>query len=337
MKTDEPRTLRVSPPRRNFSALILGLLIAFAVSACGIDDSPETPAQPRIDDSPETPAQPPPPPSQVRAVQEGLVVRISWDPVPDVIRYRIHVCNEDDLCEVLGRSAGETSFVHEPPFPQPRVINVIDRSDDALWLRWPDVHGGVRKLQYYVVACDQTGCSSTDERPIAARVSYAVVGRYQLHRRSVDSQYAVVRDDLTLAQYVDEGLEPSTVYYYTVQFCHDAKCSALSDEMGGLTESDGPVDPPSPPTGFQGQKIDISLGGDDAWVSWFAVEGATYYEVHQGPDVFDLDAQISAPQTSFYDDHPNRDFFGGYYTTSWKVRACNKAGCSPFSDVVTLD
>ena len=71
---------------------------------------------------------------------------------------------------------------------------------------------------------------------------------------------------------------------------------------------------------------------DDAGLTWDAVEGATYYEVYQDAD---LDAEVSAPLTSYRDYSPNE--FLGFDTTSYKVRACNKAGCSPFSEVVTLE
>ena len=60
--------------------------------------------------------------------------------------------------------------------------------------------------------------------------------------------------------------------------------------------------------------------------------GATYYEVYQGSG---FDAEISAPQAHYYDDSPN-SFFGAFETTSYKVMACNKAGCSAFSERVTV-
>ena len=47
---------------------------------------------------------------------------------------------------------------------------------------------------------------------------------------------------------------------------------------------------------------------------------------------------INAPlEAQSFDIAPNRAFFGEYTLTSWKVRACNKAGCSAFTNIVTIE
>ena len=130
----------------------------------------------------------------------------------------------------------------------------------------------------------------------------------------------------------DTGLAPDSTYYYQAQSCGSGGCSEFSQETGGVTESAGQVNPPAAPT-VQGEKIDVPYGGDDARVTWIAIEGATYYEVYQGSN---LDAEISAPRTTYRDGSPNRAVFGEYSTTSYRVKACNKAGCSPFSEIVTI-
>lgn len=281
----------------------------------------------------ENPALPPPAaPARIQAELDGSGVRISWDPVDGASEYQVYRC-EGEWCERIAPSVRETSFVHQLPVRQPWGVEVIDRSEDSLSLRWAEVHGDSVYLRYQVAACHSDFCSTA----AVATLSFVDIGRYLLHRRTADNQFAVVRDDLTLGQYVDQNLDPDTTYYYTVQYCNDAGCSPQSDETGGLTEAQGPVDRPPTPSGFRGEKIDITAGGDDARVSWLTVEGATWYEVEQGGISFKLDARISAPQTSHYDGKPNRGVFGTYQTTRYKVRACNKAGCSSFTDVVTLE
>ena len=136
----------------------------------------------------------------------------------------------------------------------------------------------------------------------------------------------------------DHGLDPDTTYYYSAKGCNSVGCTGYSGETGGVTESAGQVDVPSMPTGVLGMKVDVVLAFDDASVTWSAAPGATYYEVYQGSD---FDAEISAPQTHYYDGSPNSSSFfaaggGGFQTTSYKVRACNKAGCSGFSETVAV-
>ena len=107
------------------------------------------------------------------------------------------------------------------------------------------------------------------------------------------------------------------------------------------TEPEGPVDVPSVPTGFRGEKIEIDNNPDDVRLTWDPVDGATYYELWKGSDPtlpFELLVTISAPlEAQSFNIAPNRAFFGEYSLTSWEVRACNKAGCSAFTDIVTIE
>ncbi|MDE2805436.1 MAG: hypothetical protein OXN18_09870 [Gemmatimonadota bacterium] len=158
---------------------------------------------------------------------------------------------------------------------------------------------------------------------------------YRIYRsRSETGEYALVRDlsasgDVTT--YLDGGLEPNTVYYYKAIACNGRFCSEDSNEWGGLTEAEGPVDIPAVPT-IRGEKVNIPLGTDLARVHWDAVPGATFYRVYHDND---LDAEVSAPATSYLDTDPNT-FLGAYQTTAYRVKACNKAGCSDYSDTVVL-
>jgi hypothetical protein len=113
-----------------------------------------------------------------------------------------------------------------------------------------------------------------------------------------------------------------------------------SEAAVATTESAEPVSVPATPTGFRGKKVDSSVFSEDARLTWKAVEEATYYELWKGshPDSsFEFLAYVSAPlKAQSFDIDPNRGLLG-LYRTSWKVRACNKAGCSPFADVVTVE
>ena len=168
-------------------------------------------------------------------------------------------------------------------------------------------------------------------------VIYSFVGQYQLHRRTEQSQFELLETTSTRTEHVDADVRPDSIYFYKVQYCTDIECSTLSNESGGVTEAVGEVAVPQMPAGFRGEKIDVSGGGDDARVHWSGTEGATYYEVYQDSDATWPDAEISAPQSSYRDSSPNRGPFGTYLTTGYRVRACNKAGCSALTDFVKLD
>ncbi len=87
---------------------------------------------------------------------------------------------------------------------------------------------------------------------------------------------------------------------------------------------------PATPRGLWLSKIDISFAPDDLQLIWNGVAGADYYEVYHtsGGGEWHLEATVSS--TNYRDYYPNV-----LYPDSYAVRACNYAGCSEFSDIVT--
>ena len=284
----------------------------------------------------DSPAQSPPPtPQNGHAAPEGPTIRVVWDPVSEATYYEIHDCaGPGPNCIALDRNLVATAYTHVLPPPQrPSGINVVDRTHDSLTVEWRAVRYGADSASFYLVsACNRAGCSKGAQIVVSGE-SWSLIDYYQVHRRSQEGVHKLVDSRPLRPPYVDKGLQPNTVYYYTVQACNDSGCSDESEESGGLTESDGPVDAPSIPTGVRGHKFQVSLDTDDAGVSWKSVANATYYEVYQGTG---FDEEVSAPGTSYRDSNPNSSW-GAFYATSYKVRACNKAGCSPFSQVVTVE
>ena len=193
------------------------------------------------------------------------------------------------------------------PPPVPR-IRVIDRSDSSLTILVTPSLG--LETHYAVRRLDATESGK----------------RADLEVRDTDGRFE------------DQGLNADSTYYYALQACNDYGCSEASDETAGLTESDGPVDAPSSPT-LQGEKHVRSFAPDFATVTWDSVEGATYYELWYGStrsSTFKLAFEVSAPIEAQSYVTPN-NFSLGYSVTSWKVKACNKAGCSQFSEIVTIE
>ncbi len=297
----------------------------------------------------DNPAQPPPPfPDDVHAVQAESSIRIIWNSVPGAAHYKIYTgCPDliDCIVELDGNVVG-TAYTHEPrPIPpQPDGVRVIDRSAHSMTVQWHALQGGsyTHDVQYWVTACYNAVCSENDGYRNAAFVpfSYQLQDHsYQLSRRTRESEYQPVASNLNRPPYVDEGLHPSTIYFYRVHVCNDNGCSPVSDESGGLTESDGPVESPLRTTGVKGERVRIPLHHDFARVNWDTVKGATYYEVYQGtvsdPNSFRFDSEVSAPQVSYMDPTPNVAF-GAFRATAYKIRACNKAGCSPFSESIAV-
>ena len=86
---------------------------------------------------------------------------------------------------------------------------------------------------------------------------------------------------------------------------------------------------PATPRGLWLSKIDIPFAFDELQLIWNGVAGADYYEVyHTSGGEWRLEAQVS--WTNYRDYYPNV-----WHPDSYAVRACNAAGCSDFSAIVT--
>ena len=182
-----------------------------------------------------------------------------------------------------------------PPSSPPRSISVIERTPHSLTVAW--------------------------SAPSRARI-------YELQRSSSrHGDYSVVASRIAATGFVDQGLEPDSVYYYTVRACNHLGCSDLSgDAVGGVTESAGAANIPPAPLSVRVVKKEV-LGPDVDEVTWIGVKGATYYEVFRAGELLN---EISAPKNRSSHTDLGRSV-GVSFSKRYKVRACNKAGCSPFS------
>ena len=158
--------------------------------------------------------------------------------------------------------------------------------------------------------------------------SGGVETHYAVQRRNAteSGEWMNMEVPYTDGRFEDQRLNEDSTYYYAVQACNAVGCSRLSHETGGVTESSGRVDPPAAPllSAETSTRSVLFISITDINLSWNAVGRATYYEVYRGDE---LAAQVSAPRTTWWSsDH----------LASYRVKACNKAGCSPFSNSGTL-
>ncbi len=207
--------------------------------------------------------------------------------------------DESEIVRILVDAGAEVDFPPGDP-----SIKVIDRSDGSLTV-WVTGGGGVET--HYAVR----------------RRNAAESGKW------VDMEVRY-----TDGRFEDQGLNGDSTYCYALQTCNAVGCSELSSETGGVTESTAHVEAPVAPS-LDGKRVrDRTI----ASLSWNRTTGATYYEVYQDDEI---DAKVSAPQTAVYDFAPNSSYYGPFHgwtfnKTTYRVKACNKAGCSLFSNSVTL-
>ena len=188
-----------------------------------------------------------------------------------------------------GIVSGPTRTPPSSPPSRPLTISVVDRTSSSLTVAW------------------------------SAPAPSATF--YELHRSSSErGDYSVVASDIASTKFVDQNLEPESVYYYVVRACNKLGCSDATDEIAaGITESATAVNAPETPP---------FIATTGKGLTWTGVKGATYYEVYGGGN---LSATVSAPKTRSPHGGGTRDFLGLFDLSGggvYQVRACNKAGCS---------
>ena len=202
---------------------------------------------------------------------------------------------------------------------------------------------------YQLEACNFDGCSAPSlpvsvslvvapARPSAPSASAqsdteilvtwsAVSGAtsYNLYRSTVSSgEYAQIGDgEISALNYLDSGRSASTEYFYQLEACNSAGCSATPSPAGSATTF--PVAP---------APLASSTSATEIEVTWSAVLGATSYNLYRstvsggpydpvGSDISDAlryldDTGLSAETEYFY-----------------QLEACNSAGCSARSPEVS--
>ena len=126
-----------------------------------------------------------------------------------------------------------------------------------------------------------------------------------------------------LTAFQDVGLTPATTFFYRVRACNDVGCSEFSNESSATTDDV----PPASPTTLVATKtgpygIDLSWSDGSINEESFEVErkvgtGGDWAQlISQGPDITTAQDSGLQPNTSY----------------TYRVRACNDMGCSPFSN-----
>ena len=201
---------------------------------------------------------------------------------------------------------------------------------------------------YQLEACNRGGCSSRSSevsattppvaptRPAtpsasaqsdtAIEVTWSAVSgatSYRLYRSTSRSGgYAQIGGDISVLRYLDSsGLSAGTTYYYQLEACNSAGCSSRSPEVSVTTP---PVAPATPSASAQSDTV--------IEVTWSAVSGATSYRLYRstssGGTYTRVGGNISALRYLDSGRSADTEYF-------YQLEACNSAGCSSRSPVVS--
>ena len=129
----------------------------------------------------------------------------------------------------------------------------------------------------------------------------------------------------TATSYTNTGAKAGTTYYYRVKACNDTGLSPYSNIVSGQVKSVTPK--PSAPV----VKIGHSATSGKPMLTWNAVSGATSYKVYRATSQNGTYSLLGTVTATSYTNTGAKAGTTYYY----RVKACNDAGLSPYSNIVS--
>ncbi|HVS02917.1 MAG TPA: fibronectin type III domain-containing protein [Thermoanaerobaculia bacterium] len=224
-----------------------------------------------------------------------------------------------------------------------------------------DVTGLAASTQYTfrVRACNSVGCSSYSNQatattsaaptkpsaPTSLSASAVSESQIQLTWKDTSSDESSFRIERSTSggpfgllaitgagatSYLVGGLAATTSYAFRVQACNAAGCSSFSNLASATTKASSATLPPSTPTSFAAWPISMT----QAKLSWGGSSTATSYRFER-----------AAGSGAFIATYPSAsgtrevlvDGLAGGTPYSFRMQACNAAGCSPYSAVAEIN
>ena len=151
---------------------------------------------------------------------------------------------------------------------------------------------------------------------------------YKLYRSTVSSdEYAQIGDEISALSYLDRELTPKTAYFYQLEACNSAGCSATRSPEVSVTTQATPVAPAQPPAPSASAQSDTAIE-----VTWSAVSGATSYKLYRstssGGTYIQVGGDISARRYLDRGRSASTEYF-------YQLEACNSGRCSSPSPEVS--
>ena len=272
-----------------------------------------------------TPVAPAQPPAPSASAQSDTEIEVTWSEVSGATSYNLY----------RSTSSGGT---------------YIQVGGDISALRYLDTGlSGSAEYFYQLEACNRGGCSATrspagsattQATPVAPaqppapsasaqsdteiEVTWNAVSgatSYKLYRSTrSDGAYTPIGGDISARRYLDSGRSASTEYFYQLEACNSAGCSATRSPAGSATTQATPVAPAQPPAPSASAQSDTEIE-----VTWNAVSGATSYRLYRS-------TRSDGAYTPIGGDISARRYLDSGRSASteyfYQLEACNSAGCS---------
>ena len=247
--------------------------------------------------------------------------RLTWKAVSGATSYRIYRSESRGTGYSLLGTTSSTSYVNTGAAAGKTYyyrVKAVNR--DGMASAYSNIVSGKAKAAAPAVPSVTAGNSSTGKPRLTWKAVSGAVS-YRIYRSESRGTGYSLLGTTSSTSYVNTGAAAGKTYYYRVKAVNrDGMASGYSNIVSGKATLPAPV-----------LNIGLSVSSGKPMLAWDAVPGATSYRIYRSTS---RGTGYSLLATTTSTSHVNTSAAKGttYY---YRVKACNAAGLSPYSNIVS--
>ena len=247
--------------------------------------------------------------------------RLTWKAVSGAVSYRIYRSESRGTGYSLLGTTSSTSYVNTGAVAGKTYyyrVKAVNR--DGMASGYSNIVSGKAKAAAPAAPSVTAGNSSTGKPRLTWKAVSGAVS-YRIYRSESRGTGYSLLGTTSSTSYVNTGAVAGKTYYYRVKAVNrDGMASGYSNIVSGKATLPAPV-----------LNIGLSVSSGKPMLAWDAVPGATSYRIYRSTS---RDSGYSLLATTTSTSYVNTSAAKGttYY---YRVKACNAAGLSPYSNIVS--
>ena len=247
--------------------------------------------------------------------------RLTWKAVSGAVSYRIYRSESRGTGYSLLGTTSSTSYVNTGAAAGKTYyyrIKAVNR--DGMASGYSNIVSGKAKAAAPAAPSVTAGNSSTGKPRLTWKAVSGAVS-YRIYRSESRGTGYSLLGTTSSTSYVNTGAAAGKTYYYRIKAVNrDGMASGYSNIVSGKATLPAPV-----------LNIGLSVSSGKPMLAWDAVPGATSYRIYRSTS---RDSGYSLLATTTSTSYVNTSAAKGttYY---YRVKACNAAGLSPYSNIVS--
>ncbi len=247
--------------------------------------------------------------------------RLTWKAVSGAVSYRIYRSESRGTGYSLLGTTSSTSYVNTGAAAGKTYyyrVKAVNR--DGMASGYSNIVSGKAKAAAPAAPSVTAGNSSTGKPRLTWKAVSGAVS-YRIYRSESRGTGYSLLGTTSSTSYTNTGAKAGKTYYYRVKAVNrDGMASAYSNIVSGKATLPAPV-----------LNIGLSVSSGKPMLAWDAVPGATSYRIYRSTS---RDSGYSLLATTTSTSYVNTSAAKGttYY---YRVKACNAAGLSPYSNIVS--